>query len=183
MQRAKSLEKTWCWERLRAGREQVTEDEMVGWHHRFHGHEFEQTLGDTEGQGGLACCSHGVTKSRTRLSDWTATKGMAPWLYSVPRIYSPTNHSKKIFFKELGMGGLVIYKQQQAESSYPIHHTPISPPSIQPFPTPGLPPSLIKLTCNSSPYFHTHSPAADSLLSHFTLWLETLQWLPSTLRL
>ena len=30
---------------------------MIGWHHRFNGHEFEQTLGDSEGQGSLACCS------------------------------------------------------------------------------------------------------------------------------
>ena len=29
---------------------------MVGWHHQLNGHEFEQTLGDGEGQGGLACC-------------------------------------------------------------------------------------------------------------------------------
>ena len=28
----------------------VTEDEMVGWHHRLDEHEFEQTLGDSEGQ-------------------------------------------------------------------------------------------------------------------------------------
>ena len=32
------------------------EDEMVGWHHRLNGHEFEPTLGDGEGQGSLACC-------------------------------------------------------------------------------------------------------------------------------
>ena len=30
---------------------------MAGWHHQFNGHEFEQTLGDSEGQGSLACCS------------------------------------------------------------------------------------------------------------------------------
>ena len=30
---------------------------MVGWHHRLNGHEFEQTLGDSEGQGSLARCS------------------------------------------------------------------------------------------------------------------------------
>ena len=35
----------------------MTEDEMVGWHHRLDGCEFEQTLGDGDGQGGLACCS------------------------------------------------------------------------------------------------------------------------------
>ena len=30
---------------------------MVGWHHQLKGHEFEQALGDGEGQGSLACCS------------------------------------------------------------------------------------------------------------------------------
>ena len=29
---------------------------MVGWHHQLNGHEFEQTLGDSEGQGHLVCC-------------------------------------------------------------------------------------------------------------------------------
>ena len=35
----------------------MTEDEMVGWHHRLNGHEFEQAPGDGDGQGSLACCS------------------------------------------------------------------------------------------------------------------------------
>ena len=35
----------------------MTEDEMVGWHHRCNGHEFEQAPGDGEGQGSLLCCS------------------------------------------------------------------------------------------------------------------------------
>ena len=35
----------------------ATENEMVGWHHRFNGHEFEQSVRDSEGQGSLACCS------------------------------------------------------------------------------------------------------------------------------
>ena len=35
----------------------MTEDEMVGWHYRLNGHESEQTLGDSEGQGSLAGCS------------------------------------------------------------------------------------------------------------------------------
>ena len=30
---------------------------MVVWHHEFNGHEFEQALGNSEGQGNLACCS------------------------------------------------------------------------------------------------------------------------------
>ena len=35
----------------------MTEDEMVGWHHRLNGHEFQQTRRDGEGQESLACCS------------------------------------------------------------------------------------------------------------------------------
>ena len=35
----------------------MPEDEMVGWHHQLNGCEFEQALGDVEGQGSLACCS------------------------------------------------------------------------------------------------------------------------------
>ena len=39
------------WEHEKKG---ITEDETVGWHRRLNGHEFEQTLGDSEGQGSLA---------------------------------------------------------------------------------------------------------------------------------
>ena len=42
------------WEQEEKG---VTEDEFVGWHPQLNGHEFEQALGDSEGQGSLACCS------------------------------------------------------------------------------------------------------------------------------
>ena len=37
----------------------MTENEMAGWHHRLDGHEFEQTLGVGDGQGGRACCDSG----------------------------------------------------------------------------------------------------------------------------
>ena len=44
----------------------VTEDEMVGWHLRLNGHEFEQAPGDGDGQGSLACCSPwGLKESNT----------------------------------------------------------------------------------------------------------------------
>ena len=42
-------------ERWKAGGE--GDDEMVGWHHRLSGHEFEQAPGDGEGGGSLVCCS------------------------------------------------------------------------------------------------------------------------------
>ena len=49
----------------------VAEDEMVREHS---GHEFEQTLGDREGQGSLACCSLWGSKKQTQLSNWTTTR-------------------------------------------------------------------------------------------------------------
>ena len=58
MQRADSLEKTLILGKIEGIKENgMREDEMVGWHHRLNGHEFEQTLEDSEGQGSLACCS------------------------------------------------------------------------------------------------------------------------------
>ena len=68
----------WCWRRLlrvlwtaRRSNQSILKDirifigrtdgaaenEMVGWHHRFNGHEFEQAPRDGEGQGRLACCN------------------------------------------------------------------------------------------------------------------------------
>ena len=68
------------------GREEkgMIDNEMVGWHHWLNGHE---TPGVGDGQGGLACCRvHGVTKRRTRLSDWSKVKTMWPH-----GLYSPWN--------------------------------------------------------------------------------------------
>ena len=68
----------------------TTEDEMAGWHHRLNGHEFEQALGDGEGQGSLAV--HGVAKSWTQLSDWTRVgpfTRQGNWIIRKARARSP----------------------------------------------------------------------------------------------
>ena len=49
---------------------EMTEDEMVGWHHLLNGHEFEQTVGDGEGQG---CCGS-WSRSQTWLNNWATTR-------------------------------------------------------------------------------------------------------------
>ena len=49
----------------------TTEDEMVGWHHRLDGREFEGTPGVGDGQGGLACCDSWGRKESTWLSNWS----------------------------------------------------------------------------------------------------------------
>ena len=43
--------------KIEGRRKRGPEVEMVGWHHPLNGHEFEQTPGDSEGEGSLACCS------------------------------------------------------------------------------------------------------------------------------
>ena len=55
----------------------TTEDEMVGWHHRLDGQEFEQTPGIVDGQGSLVCCSHqSQTGSQRVRQDWATEQQM-----------------------------------------------------------------------------------------------------------
>ena len=51
----------------------MTEDEMIGWHHRLNGHEIEKALGVGDGQGRLACCSPWGHKesNTTEQLNWT----------------------------------------------------------------------------------------------------------------
>ena len=60
MRRTNSLDKTLMLEKIEENG--MTEDEMVGWHHRLNGHEFEQALGVGDGQGSLMLCSPWVHK-------------------------------------------------------------------------------------------------------------------------
>ena len=70
----------------RAEREGV--DKVVGWHHQVKGHEFEQTLGDCEGQGSLACCSPWCRKELTWFIDWT-------YIYKTKIARAPSMHFRK----------------------------------------------------------------------------------------
>ena len=69
-----TLENICLWESwLKAEEKGMTEDEMVGWHHRLNGHGFGWTLGVGDGQGGLVCCSswgHKESDTTERLN-WT----------------------------------------------------------------------------------------------------------------
>ena len=58
MRNADSLENTLMLGKNEGQEEKgATEDEIVGWHHRLDGHEFEQAPGVGDGQGSLAYCS------------------------------------------------------------------------------------------------------------------------------
>ena len=52
-----SLEKTLMLGKIEGRSRRGQQDKMVKWHHLLNGHEFEQALGDGEGQGSLVCCS------------------------------------------------------------------------------------------------------------------------------
>ena len=77
------------WRREEKG---ATENEMVGWHQWLKGCEFEQTLGDSEGQGSLACSVPGGTKS------WI-------WLSSCPRTFFKAVCSASLWGWEGARGG------------------------------------------------------------------------------
>ena len=71
-----------AWKDWRQEQKVVTEDEMVGWHQRLDGHEFEQTLGVGDGQGSLTCCSPWGSKEWTWLNNWTEIFGWFLAAYS-----------------------------------------------------------------------------------------------------
>ena len=54
----------------------MTENKMVGWHHRLHGHEFQQAPGDGEEQGSLACCSPWGHKELDTTEQLNGNKGL-----------------------------------------------------------------------------------------------------------
>ena len=69
------------------GEKGTTEDEMAGWHHRLDGHEFEETPGVGDGQGGLACCNSWGHREldTTEWLNWTDYLAMSYiiWIVSV----------------------------------------------------------------------------------------------------
>ena len=80
----------------------ATEDEMVGWHHRLNGREFEQTPGDGEGQGSLVQCSPWVAKCQTWLSNW-AKKNKPTYLNpELPLLHSWNHTAVLICIRYLG---------------------------------------------------------------------------------
>ena len=66
------------WRREEKG---MTEDEMVGWHHRLSGHAFEQGLGVGEGQRGLACCGPQGRKESDMTEQLNWTDILTIWVF------------------------------------------------------------------------------------------------------
>ena len=63
----------------RQEKKRTTENEIVRWHQRHNGHEFEQALGVGDGQGGLECCSPWDDKELDTTSDWIELNWTDSW--------------------------------------------------------------------------------------------------------
>ena len=84
----------------------MTEDEMVGWHHRLYEHEFEQAPRVGDGQGSLACCSPWVTESDTneRLN-WAELIQSSDSFHVCPRFYFPLSSLESLcVFTQMSAG-------------------------------------------------------------------------------
>ena len=75
----------------------MTKDEMIGWHHRDTGHEFEWTPGVGDGQGGLACCGSWGHKESDTTEQINLTE-LIPFSIGAVSIYIPTNSSRAFPF-------------------------------------------------------------------------------------
>ena len=80
MWRADSLEKTLLLGKIEGWSRRGRQDEMIGWHHWLDGHEFEQALGDGEGQGSPICCSPWGHKELD-MTEWLNNKKIIYFLY------------------------------------------------------------------------------------------------------
>ena len=86
----------------------MTEDEMVGWHHWLNGHEFEWTLGDGDGQGGLACYNSWGRKE----SDMTEWLNWTDWSIGASASASVLPMNSQDWFP-LGLTGFISLQLQE----------------------------------------------------------------------
>ena len=80
------------------------EDEIVGWHHQLNGHEFEQALGNGEGQGRLACCSPWDNKEldMTEKLNNSITDALKLWCWRrLLRVFWTARRSNQSILKEI----------------------------------------------------------------------------------
>ena len=125
MQRTYSLEnnlmlgkKDW-----RQGEKGMTEDKMVGWYHRFNGHEFEQALGVGDGQGSLACCSPWGRKesNTTERLNWTELNWEGIWI----RILIAPLFAIRKKCKNLALGSYIQWKNNAVIKKNVFRATPV----------------------------------------------------------
>ena len=97
---------------------EMAEDEMIRYYHWLNGHESEQTPGDRD-RGGWRVAAHGVTRSQTKLGDWTKTN-LFLLLFSC---ISPTPSTDTFFFSKLKAITWLFFLSLRAEFAQESAHT------------------------------------------------------------
>ena len=111
------------WRQVEKG---VAEDEMVGWHHRFNGHKFEQTPGDGEGQRSLVCCSPRGRKESDviRLNDWTTIATAWELVYLYPLAVSTPGRASELWRRCIRLSGRRAALSQAPEMQITVWSRP-----------------------------------------------------------
>ena len=73
----------------------MAEDEFVGWHHQLYGHEFEQTPGDSEGQGRVMGCSPWGRRVRQDLGTEQQLSNICFFFFIIPRVKNGSDKNKQ----------------------------------------------------------------------------------------
>ena len=96
----------------------MTEDEMVGWHHRRHGQEFEQAPGVGAGQGDLVCCSP-CGRKELDMTEWLNWTDVNPWKKSLGN--GKTLHKYKVLWLQLLMSLALLLEAISRIHSNDLH--------------------------------------------------------------
>ena len=113
-----------------------TENEMAGWYHRLDGHEFEWTLGDGDGQGGLACCSSWGCKELDTTERLNSTE-LTRWTFVGKVIFLLLNMLSRLVITFLPMSKHLLISWRQSPST-----AILEPPKIKSLTVSTVSPSL-----------------------------------------
>ena len=105
----------WCWEELKVKGEEGSRGQDGWWHHRLNGHEFEQTPGDSAGQGSLECCSP-LGNKELDMTQWL-NNNVNSYISLMAQMVKNLPAMQEIQVPSLGWGGMIPLQKEIAPHS------------------------------------------------------------------